>query len=57
VTVWEGAEYVFLREFGHLLCCGPCFLFFSICFFVSFVYIFVEVVKMYAVRECDCDGE
>jgi hypothetical protein len=27
------------------------------CFFVSFVDIFVKVVKMYAARECDCDVE
>jgi hypothetical protein len=45
------------RKFGHLLCCGLCFLFFSICFFVSCVDVFVWVVKMYAVRECDRDGE
>ncbi len=29
------------------------FLVFSVCFFVSFVDVFVGVVKMYAVRECD----
>jgi len=39
------------------LCCGLYFLFFSVCFFVSFVDVFVGVVKMYAVRGCDRDGE
>jgi hypothetical protein len=57
VTVREGAECVCSRKFGHLLCCGLCFLFFSVCFFASFVDVFVGVVKMYAVRGCDRDGE
>jgi len=57
VTVREGAEYVCPRKFGYLLCCGLYFLFFSVCFFVSFVDVFVGVVKMYAVRGCDRDGE
>jgi len=57
VTVREGAEYVCPRKFGHLLCCGLYFLFFSVCFFVSFVDVFVGVVKMYTVRGCDRDGE
>jgi hypothetical protein len=53
----EGAEYVCPRKFGHSLCCGLCFLFFCVCFFASFVDVFVRVVKMYAVRECDRDGK
>jgi hypothetical protein len=57
VTVREAVEYVFLRKFGHLLCCGLGFLVFLVCFFVSFVYVFVKMVKMYAMRECDHDGE
>jgi hypothetical protein len=33
------------------------FLIFLVCFFAAFVDVFVRVVKMYAVRECDRDGE
>jgi hypothetical protein len=39
VMVEEGAEYVCLRKFGHLLCCGLCFLFFqyvSLCLLCTF---------------------
>jgi hypothetical protein len=57
VTVREGAEYICPTKFGHSLCCGLRFLFFWVCFFASFVDVFVGVVKMYAVRECDRDGQ
>jgi 4-amino-4-deoxy-L-arabinose transferase-like glycosyltransferase len=33
------------------------FLIFLVCFLAAFVDIFVRVVKMYAVRECDREGE